>query len=54
MRDHRYGDVTFGVAVDCERRFAAGPGCRFGDMDDDTDVDLHDFAVFQNAFTGGD
>ena len=31
----------------------AGPGCRFGDMDSDTDVDLHDFALFQNAFTGG-
>ena len=30
----------------------AGPGCRFADMDSDTDVDLHDFARFQNAFTG--
>ena len=31
-----------------------GPGCRFADMDDDTDVDLHDFALFQTAFTGGE
>ena len=30
----------------------AGPGCRFADMDSDTDVDLHDFALLQNAFTG--
>ena len=32
----------------------AGPGCRFADMDSDTDVDLHDFALFQNAFTGNE
>ena len=32
----------------------AGPGCRFADMDSDTDVDLHDFALFQNAFTGAE
>ena len=32
----------------------AGPGCRFADLDSDADVDLHDFALFQNAFTGGD
>lgn len=31
----------------------AGPGCRFADFDHDTDVDLHDFATFQNTFTGG-
>jgi len=29
----------------------AGPGCRWADMDADTDVDLHDFAAFQVAFT---
>ena len=29
----------------------ARPGCRFADMDGDTDADLADFAVFQNAFT---
>jgi len=32
----------------------AGPGCRFADFDDDTDVDLRDVADFQNTFTGGD
>jgi hypothetical protein len=32
----------------------AGPGCRFADFDADADVDLHDLAAFQNAFTGGD
>jgi len=30
----------------------AGPGCRFADFDDDTDVDLHDLAAFQRTFTG--
>jgi len=30
----------------------AGPGCRWADIDADTDVDLHDFAAFQVAFTG--
>jgi len=29
----------------------AGPGCRFADFDSDGDVDLHDLADFQNAFT---
>jgi len=28
----------------------AGPGCRFADFDADSDVDLLDFAAFQNAF----
>jgi len=28
----------------------AGPGCRFADFNDDSDVDLLDFAQFQNAF----
>ncbi len=32
----------------------AGPGCRFADFDDDTDVDLLDFAEFQLMFTGGE
>lgn len=32
----------------------AGPGCRFADFDDDTDVDLRDVADFQNTFTGID
>ncbi|UCC31483.1 MAG: hypothetical protein JSU86_04245 [Phycisphaerales bacterium] len=32
----------------------AGPGCRFADFDFDDDVDLHDFAEFQLAFTGGE
>ncbi len=32
----------------------AGPGCRFADFDDDTDVDLHDLAAFQRTFTGQD
>ena len=32
----------------------AGPGCRFADFDDDTDVDLRDIAIFQNTFTGGE
>lgn len=30
----------------------AGPGCRFADFDDDSDVDFLDFAAFQVAFTG--
>lgn len=30
----------------------AGPGCRFADFDGDTDVDLLDFAEFQDLFTG--
>jgi hypothetical protein len=30
----------------------AGPGCRFADFDADTDVDLLDFAEFQNLFNG--
>ena len=30
----------------------AGPGCRFADFDADGDVDLFDFADFQNAFSG--
>ncbi len=29
----------------------AGPGCRWADMDQDSDVDAHDFALFQLAFT---
>jgi len=29
----------------------AGPGCRFADFDADRDVDLLDFAEFQNLFT---
>jgi len=28
----------------------AGPGCRFADFDADSDVDLFDFAEFQNDF----
>ncbi len=32
----------------------AGPGCRFADFDDDSDVDLQDVAVFQQIFTGGE
>jgi len=32
----------------------AGPGCRFANFDSDLDVDLHDLAAFQNAFTGGE
>ena len=28
----------------------AGPGCRFSDFDGDADVDLGDFAEFQNRF----
>jgi len=32
----------------------AGPGCRFADFDDDTDVDLRDIADFQNTFTGSE
>ena len=32
----------------------AGPGCRFADMDHDTDVDLRDVAGFQNAFTAAE
>ena len=31
----------------------AGPGCRFADFDDDTDVDLRDVAAFQRTFRGG-
>jgi len=31
----------------------AGPGCRFADVDGDTDVDLADFAAFQGAFNNG-
>jgi hypothetical protein len=32
----------------------AGPGCRWANMDGaDSDVDLADFAAFQNAFDGG-
>ncbi len=31
---------------------AAGPGCRFADFDSDADVDLLDFAAFQNTFSG--
>jgi len=30
----------------------AGPGCRFADFDSDADVDLLDFAEFQNLFSG--
>jgi len=30
----------------------SGPGCRFADFDADGDVDLLDFAEFQNLFTG--
>jgi hypothetical protein len=30
----------------------AGPGCRWADTDADSDVDLADFAEFQNRFTG--
>ncbi|MDO8629855.1 MAG: hypothetical protein Q7R41_05130 [Phycisphaerales bacterium] len=30
----------------------AGPGCRFADFDADADVDLLDFAEFQNLFAG--
>lgn len=30
----------------------AGPGCRFADFDADSDVDLLDFAEFQNLFNG--
>jgi len=30
----------------------AGPGCRFADFDADADVDLLDFAEFQNSFGG--
>jgi len=30
----------------------AGPGCRFADFDTDGDVDLLDFAEFQNLFNG--
>ncbi len=30
----------------------AGPGCRFTDFDADGDVDLFDFAEFQNVFNG--
>lgn len=30
----------------------AGPGCRFADLDADGDVDLLDFAAFQNDFNG--
>ncbi len=30
----------------------AGPGCRWADMDQDADVDAHDFALFQRAFAG--
>ncbi len=30
----------------------AGPGCRFADFDADGDVDLRDFAAFQNIFSG--
>jgi hypothetical protein len=29
-----------------------GPGCKFGDMDEDGDVDMLDFMHFQTAFTG--
>ncbi len=29
----------------------AGPGCRFADLDSDADVDLLDFAEFQNLFS---
>ncbi|MEE9296373.1 MAG: hypothetical protein V3W34_15620 [Phycisphaerae bacterium] len=32
----------------------AGPGCRWADMDQDDDVDFHDFGLFQLAFTAGD
>ena len=32
----------------------AGPGRRFADLDDDADVDLHDFAAFQRTFTAGE
>jgi hypothetical protein len=28
-----------------------GPGCSMVDFDLDQDVDLHDFATFQTAFT---
>ncbi len=31
---------------------SAGPGCRFADFDADADVDLLDFAAFQNLFNG--
>jgi hypothetical protein len=30
----------------------AGPGCRFTEFDSDHDVDMLDFAEFQNAFGG--
>ncbi len=30
----------------------AGPGCRWADMDQDSDVDFHDLGLFQLAFTG--
>jgi len=30
----------------------SGPGCRFADFDADADVDLLDFATFQNLFDG--
>lgn len=30
----------------------AGPGCRFADFDFDADIDLLDFAEFQNAVNG--
>lgn len=29
----------------------AGPGCRFSDFDEDTDIDLFDYAIFQNNFS---
>ncbi len=32
----------------------AGPGCRWADMDQDSDVDFHDFALFQRAFSGSE
>ncbi len=47
--DHYYVQECFdrsGPAAD------AGPGCRFADFDGDADVDLRDFAEFQNRFTG--
>ncbi len=32
----------------------AGPGCRFADLDADTDVDLNDFAAFQALLRDSD
>ena len=52
--DMPINEIHFLVALDSNKNIAFNMTCRerpiLGDLDDDGDVDLHDFAAFQNSY----